>query len=90
MKSLIAALVFVLAMYVSAQTQNQTTIKQTPDSKQTVTTTDTKTTISKDGKTTKKITKKIIKNTNKKESVKSCDGCTGDDAKECPDKKDSK
>ena len=86
MKSLITALVFMLAMYVSAQSQN-TTISQTPDTK--TVTTQTKTTVTKDGKTTKKITKKISKTAKKECSTKS--GCCDDDSKgQCSDKKDSK
>jgi hypothetical protein len=86
MKSLITALVVMLAMYVSAQTQ--TSIQQTPDTKQTVTT-QTKTTVTKDGKTTKKITKKISKTAKKECTTKS--GCCDDDSKgQCSDKKDSK
>ena len=83
MKSLIAVLMFTFAISLSAK--NLTPNLQNPDKKGTVTTTDTKTTVSKDGKTTKKITKKISKTTTKKECATSGGCCSDDSQKDCSD-----
>lgn len=86
MKSLIAVLMFTFAISLSAN--SMTPNFQNPDKKGTVTTTDTKTTVSKDGKTTKKITKKISKTTTKKECATSGGCCSDEDKTNCSDSHD--